>query len=468
MADAPWTDDACSLVDAFRRGDLTPLEALDATEAAVKSSDLNAVSYTDFERAREVARCADVSLPFGGVPIGVKELDRVLGWPNNHASLVFEGEVSAEDQTVISRLRAAGAVLAVQTTASEFGGINCTNTRLHGATGNPWNPQRTPGGSSGGSAALVAGGVLPLATGGDGGGSIRIPAGFCGLFGLKVTYGRIPKGPHTDFGPLTAVLGCLSRSVRDTARHLDVTNGYDTHDPQSLPRVEGYEAGLGSLDLAGLKVALLPDLGGSARVRADVAALVTEAAEDVCQGAGMKLVDVAVEIPLGSSEWALANMAGLLADLDGRYPDCEPLLTPEMMFGLNVAYHQFDLRLAASVETFRRRVNEAFAELFDAVDVVIASTNPDIAFGAAGPLPTQVDGVDLLEELGFERAMMNNGALTIPSNLVGNPAASIPVGLVDGLPVGLQAIAAHHREDLLLDLALEFERRRPWPKVAPS
>ena len=150
------------------------------------------------------------------------------------------------DSTQVERLRAAGAVLAGQTTASEFGGINCTSTKLHGTTRNPWNQERTPGGSSGGSAAAVAGGLVPLASGSDGGGSIRIPAGFCGLFGHKSTFGQIPKGPKATQPPLTVVVGCVSRSVRDTARWYDVCNGFDARDTLSLPRVDGWEAGLDS------------------------------------------------------------------------------------------------------------------------------------------------------------------------------------------------------------------------------
>ena len=468
MPQLPWLGDACSLVEAYRRRELSPLEALDACIEAIEASNLNAISHTDYDRAREAAAAADVELPFGGVPIAVKELDRVAGWPYNHASLVFEGEVSEFDHTVIERLRTAGAVLPVQTTASEFGGINCTTTRLHGSTSSPWMAGRTPGGSSGGTAAAVSGGLVPIGTGGDGGGSIRIPAGFCGLFGLKPTYGRIPKGPATDFGPLTAVIGCLSRSVRDTARYLDVTNGYDTHDPQSLPRVEGYEAALGSTELAGLRVAVLPDLGGSARVASAVAGVVEEAGAALIEMTGMKRVEIAIDLPPGSMEWALANMTSLIVDLDGRYPDREADLTPEIVFALNVASHQYDLRLAGTVEAYRRRVHEAMAEIFDQADVLVASTNPDVAFGAAGPVPTVVDGVDLVEEMGLVQGMLNNGALTIPSNLAWNPAASVPAGMVDGLPVGMQLIAAHHREPLLLDLALAFERERPWPLVAPG
>ena len=200
-------DDACGLVDAFRAKDISPLEALDACIDAIERSPLNAFSHTDFERAREAATEADVALPFGGVPFGVKELERVKGWPSTDASVIFRDRISDYDQTSVVRLRGAGAVLAAQTTASEFGGINCTSTELHGTTRNPWNQDRTPGGSSGGTAAAVAGGLLPIATGSDGGGSIRIPAGFTGLFGLKATYGRIPKGPWAGVEPLTSVIG---------------------------------------------------------------------------------------------------------------------------------------------------------------------------------------------------------------------------------------------------------------------
>jgi Asp-tRNA(Asn)/Glu-tRNA(Gln) amidotransferase A subunit family amidase len=251
MSDAPWLGDACSLVDAFRSGEITPPEALDLSLAAIERSQLNAVSFVDEEQARAVAAKADVSLPFGGVPTGIKELDPVQGWPQTEGSLVYKDRVSEYDSTMIARLKAAGIVPVAQTTASEFGGINLTYTRLHGATKNPYDFERTPGGSSGGSAAGVAGGLFPIATGGDGGGSIRIPAGFTGLLGLKATFGRIPKGPHTEIEPLTAVFGCVSRSVRDAARWFDVCNGADEYDPFSLPRVEGWEVGLGTRDRRG-------------------------------------------------------------------------------------------------------------------------------------------------------------------------------------------------------------------------
>jgi aspartyl-tRNA(Asn)/glutamyl-tRNA(Gln) amidotransferase subunit A len=459
--------DACSLVDAFRRGDLSPLEAVDACITAIDRSPLNAFSHTDFERARDAARDADVSLPFGGVPFGVKELERVRGWPFTEASKIFADRVADVDDLSIGRLRTTGAVLLAQTTASEFGGINCTSTELHGTTRNPWNLERTPGGSSGGTAAAVAGGLLPIATGSDGGGSIRIPAGFAGLFGLKATYGRVPKGPGVGVEPLTSVLGCLTRSVRDTARYFDCCNGFDQHDPTSLPQVGGWEAGLGSIDLQGRTVAIVPDLG-TAQVRAEVAETVSVAAAALARAAGLRVVDVTPAVPPLESQWAMAGQVAIVADLGDAYPDRIDELSSEMRLGLEMARSAFNLEQAAAIESYRRTLNEAMANLFAAADFVMVSTNPDVAFAAEGPPPFTLPGRDLIREVGFMRAIMNNAALTAPSNLNGSPAVNIPAGVVDGLPVGLQVLAGHHREPELLNLALVAERELPWMMVAPG
>jgi len=467
MTDQPWLDDACSLVDAFRAGTLSPTEALDASLAAIEASGLNAVSHLAVETAREQAAAADVSLPFGGVPMGIKELEPVAHWPYTEASLVFADRVSDHDSTQVTRLRAAGAVLAAQTTASEFGGINCTNTKLHGTTRNPWDPERTPGGSSGGTAASVAGGLLPIASGGDGGGSIRIPAGFTGLFGLKATYGRIPRGPGTLQPPLTVVVGCLSRSVRDTARWFDVCNGFHPNDTLSLPRVEGWEAGLDSFDLSGKRAVIAIDLG-AAIVEPRGAALITSLAEALITSAGLTRVDVVVDLPQGGLEWVMSNVVGLAGELGDRYPGCNDDLTPEIQLGLNLATYNLDVQSAGRTEMFRIDINEQMATLFEQTDFVFCATNPDTAFSATGPMPTTVGGIDLIKEYGFDRALGNNGALTIPANLTGNPAVSIPAGQVDGLPVGLQIIGRHHEEQLLLDLARRAEREQPWPLVAPA
>jgi aspartyl-tRNA(Asn)/glutamyl-tRNA(Gln) amidotransferase subunit A len=461
MPDTPWQGDAASLVDAYRSGERSPLEELDATLAAIEASDLNAFSFVDPDRARTVAARADVSLPFGGVPFGVKELSPVAGWPDTDGSLVFADRKADITSTMVQRaVDAGGAVPVGLTTASEFGGLNVSVTRLNGVTGNAWDPTRTAGGSSGGSASAVAGGLVPIATGGDGGGSIRIPAGFNGLVGMKGTVGRIPRGPRAQVGNFTVVIGCLARSVRDAARWFDVCAGYDSRDPYSLPSPGGWEAGIGTHDLAGLRVAVVPHLA-TAVVHPDVELVVLDTADTLIAAAGLRRVDgVTVDVPGLGFEWAMSGLAGVLADLGDRWPEAKELLTEEMAFGVTTAEEHFDLGMAARVVERRTVANEAMAAVFDEVDVVICATNPDTAYPAPVTLNTRVGD----QRVGPE----NNGALTIPANITGCPAISVPAGLVDGLPVGVQLMTRHHDDALLFDLAAILERERPWPLVAPG
>lgn len=467
MVADPWLHDACALVDAFRARAISPDEALEASLAAIGASGLNAVTHLDADAARAAAAHADVSLPFGGVPIAVKELEAVRGWPDTEASLVFDGRVADHDSTQVARLKAAGAVVVAQTAASEFGGVNFTSTRLHGTTRNPWDPERTPGGSSGGSAAAVAGGLVPIATGGDGGGSIRIPAAFSGLLGLKPTYGRIPRGPRAHQPPLTVVAGCLARSVRDTARWLDVCNGFDARDTLSLPRVEGFEARLGHVGLAGVRATVCIDFG-DAIVEPRQADLLVEVAEAVIAASGIRRVDCDVRFPKGGWEWSLSNLIGLAGTLGDRWPGCSDLLTREIRSGMKLADSHLNVRTAGDAEMYRIEANERMAEIFESTDLIMCATNPDVAFAAEGPMPTTVGTVDLAARYSRGRAIANHGTLTIPANLTGNPAISIPAGLVGGLPVGLQVIGRHHDEDRLLALARIIELERPWPLVAPG
>jgi len=463
MGDTPWQGDACSLVEAFRRGERTPLEELEATSTAVAASALNAVSYQPTEAALAAAAAADVSKPFGGVPVGVKELDHVTGWPATNASVVFADEVATFTSTLLTRLvDDGGAVLAVQTTASEFGGVNVTRTLLHGATGNPWDPSRTPGGSSGGSAAAVAGGLVTLATAGDGGGSIRIPAGFTGLVGLKATYGRIPRGPELEIGNYTTTTGGLTRSVRDTARLFDVANGHDGRDPFSLPRVEGWELGLGSYAgaLRGLRVAVVEDWGGAV-VSPAMWERLEDAADHLIAAAGMvRTGGVDTSLPRMGAAWSISGMISISYALGDRWPACADDLTPEMRHGLERTAGLYGAEARGKIEHRRMELNEAMARIFDEVDLVVTASNPDVAFAAEGPLPSIFGGV--------EGGMGNNGRLTFPANLYGCPAISMPAGELDGLPIGLQVVGRHFTEPLLLDLALTMERTRPWPLVAPG
>jgi Asp-tRNA(Asn)/Glu-tRNA(Gln) amidotransferase A subunit family amidase len=462
MPDTPWLGDACSLVEAFRKGLRSPLEELDATLAAIEASELNAFSYVDPESARAKAAAADVEQPFGGVPFGIKELGHYLGWPDTEASLVFQDRVGVYTDTVLERAEQLGGVVPVGlTTASEFGGLNVSVSKLNGVTHNPWQRGRTAGGSSGGSSAAVAGGLVSLASGGDGGGSIRIPAAFNGLPGMKGTAGRVPRGPHTDVHPMTVVLGVMCRSVRDICRFYDVVTGYDPRDPYSLPKVEGWERNLGShlSDLRGAKVAIVADLG-VATVNPAVADMVVEAGESLAREVGLQVVDLDVKFPGLGYEWALGNLASLYGELREVWPDCREQLSGEIAFGLQIAEEKYSLKMMARSERARTAANETVAAAFDAVDFIISATNPDVAFAAETFLNLEVAG----QEVGPE----NNGALTIPYNIVGSPSLSVPIGQLNGLPVGMQIAAAHHQDALVLDLGLAVERTRPWPTVAPS
>src|SRR5690242_20572328 len=321
MTNSPWLGDASSLVAAFRAGERSPVEELEATFAAIARSDLNAFAFLDPERAFDAARRADVSLPFGGVPVGVKELEPVLGWPATEGSLVFRDRIATETSPVVKRLqRAGGAVPVGLTTSSEFGGLNVGVTKLHGVTHNPWRYGRTPGGSSAGSAAAVAGGLVTLATGGDGGGSIRIPAGYTGLLGMKGTFGRIPRSPFAYSRPVTVVLGCMARSVRDAARYYDVCAGYDPGDPSSLPTSGGWERNLGTHELAGRRVAVLPTLGTACKIDPAVEARVCAAASELIDATGMVRVDLDLEFPNLAAHWMMGNLSTLLAELGDRWP----------------------------------------------------------------------------------------------------------------------------------------------------
>jgi Asp-tRNA(Asn)/Glu-tRNA(Gln) amidotransferase A subunit family amidase len=501
MVDAPWTDDACSLVDAFRAGERSPLEELDASLAAIQASDLNAFSFVDPERARDAARVADVSRPFGGVPVGIKELDPVAGWPFTEASLVFRDRVADTTSTMVQRLAADGGAVPVGlTTASEFGGLNVGVTKINGVTHNPWRHGRTTGGSSAGSASAVAGGLVTLATGGDGGGSIRIPAGYTGLLGMKGTFGRIPRSPFAYSRPVTVVLGCMARSVRDAARYYDVCAGYDPGDPSSLPTSGGWERNLGTHELAGRRVAVLPTLGTACKIDPAVEARVCAAASELIDATGMVRVDLDLEFPNLAAHWMMGNLSTLLAELGDRWPGCASELTEEVATGLFTSQALYNLRTAAVAEELRLQAYDAMADAFRQVDFVIGATNPDVAFAADAPTSsTSTSFIDaarggVVAQLALRGALtgarliaavlpdvptrlldlttrrfpdlVSMGALTMISNLCGNPAVSIPAGLVDGLPVGLQVLARHHADALLFDVALAAERSTPWPRIA--
>jgi aspartyl-tRNA(Asn)/glutamyl-tRNA(Gln) amidotransferase subunit A len=461
-----WLEDACSLAAAIKRREILAADALKGTLEAIANSRLNALTYLDSDRAMQQAEEIDRRIaaghdpgPFAGVPLLVKDVEDAEGMPTAHGSLVFKDKIAARDCTHVDRLRAAGVAIVGKSATSEFGFVAYTSTKLHGTTRNPWNLERTPAGSSGGSAAAVAGGLVPLATGGDGGGSIRIPASYCGLVGMKGTYGRIPKGPRTVYGQLTAVKGTVARSVSDAARWYDVACGYDARDPLSLPNPGNWEANLGKRDLRGLRVAVSPTLG-NAVVHPEVEQIVSRAADILIEATGMKRVDMDVNVPENGLAWARAGLPSLISDLQDHWPDCKEALTFEIRFAMEAA-PMYRAHHGAEVEKFRVEMNEAMADLFEKVDVLLCATSPMEPFAAEGPMPYNVGDVSV--------SPYNAGALTIPANLSGHPAISVPAGLsASGLPIGLQAYARRHEDALLLDLAFAMEKAQPWPRVAPG
>jgi len=458
---SPWQGDAVSLVDAFRTGQRSPIEELDSTLSAIGSSTLNAFSFLDPEGARQRARKADVSLPFGGVPLGVKELDSVLGWPDTDACVIFADRKATHTSLMVERVTTTGGANPIGLcTASEFGGVNVTRTVLNGVTHNPWQHGRTPGGSSGGSSAAVAGGLLTIATGGDGGGSIRIPAGFTGLVGLKATFGRIPRAPKVKLGNLTVNSGCMARSIRDTARWFDVCNGHDSRDPLSLQRVDNWETELGTFSdsLRGKTAVLAPNWGGAV-VSPAMWTQLDEYGRRLALETGLRLVEIDTSLPNMGAAWSISGMISIHAELAEHWPACADVLTPEMRAGLELTSGKYNAEARAKIESRRVLLNERMAEIFNAVDFVITASNPDVAFAAEGPLPATFGGI-----VGGQG---NNGKLTFPANMYGNPAISIPCGTLDGLPIGLQVNGRHFSEQLLLDLGLAMERSRPWALVAP-
>jgi aspartyl-tRNA(Asn)/glutamyl-tRNA(Gln) amidotransferase subunit A len=282
---------------------------------------------------------------------------------------------------------------------------------------------------------------------------------------LKGTFGRIPRGPHAEYGNLTVSTGCMARSVRDTARWFDVTNGHDPRDPLSLPRVDGWEVGLGSnLDgLRGARVAVVDDWGGAV-VSPVMWELLEEAADALIDDCGLRrVIGLDTHVPRMGGAWSISGMISIAAQLADKWPECADDLTPEMRYGLQATAGKYDATARARIERRRTEVNEAMARIFDpaeGVDFVITATNPDVAFDAEGPLPGTFGGI--------EAGAANNGRLTFPANLHGNPAISVPAGFLDGLPIGLQIVGRHFSEPLLLDLALTMERNRPWPLTSRS
>jgi aspartyl-tRNA(Asn)/glutamyl-tRNA(Gln) amidotransferase subunit A len=468
-----WERDAWELADAVRAGDVSAAELLDVSLARIEelNGDLNAVCYLDADAARKRAAEIDTMVvdgvdpgPFAGVPMGVKELAQAEGFPDTHASQLYADRIAEADCTEVCRLREAGAVIVGLTTAPEFGIPSFTSSPLHGVTRNPWNLERTPGGSSGGSAAAVSSGMLPACTGSDGGGSIRIPSSYSGLPGFKTTFGLIGAGPEPYDSGLTSVHGPIVRSVRDAARYVDVCAGPTLTDPTSLPKPDPFEPIVTSPDVAramlrGKRAAWSSTLGYGL-CDPGVEEVTHDAARQLVAEAGLELVDVDVQFPKPGRAWGLMSAPGLAA---WHYDEAIERLD-DLDFLLRVSVEGLPHLRAEHLGRAVRRRHElltASAAVFADVDILLTPTTATTAYEAEGILRGPVAGqeVDL---------MILSAAFTAPFNMTCQPGFSIPAGLVDGMPCGLQVVARRHEDDLCVAAATLMELARPWPKVAPS
>ena len=391
--------------------------------------------------------------PLAGLPLGVKDLENAAGFVTTKGSRLYRDNRVDFDDAHVARLRAAGAIVVGKTNTPEFGHIPFTDNELFGATLNPWNLERTPGGSSGGSSAALASGMAPLATASDGGGSIRIPACYTGLYGLKPSQGRTPIAPRPM--PTWLSISCygpLTRCVRDAAIYLDVVAGPHPGDPESLPPPDVSYADTLDEPLPKLRIAFNETLGVT-RVQRDVLREVRAAAEAFAD-MGHEVEENHDEIPEMGGWWARVSAFQSLGqewdNFSTRHDEFTARYIRQLDRALEVGPSDF--------QEFLRRRGELVAwtaRLFERYDLLLTPTLPTEAFAPAGPIPREIEG---------ERA--NAIAFTYPFNFTGHPAASVPAGLTDaGLPCGLQIVAPRHRDDLVLRASRAYEQARPFPPL---
>jgi aspartyl-tRNA(Asn)/glutamyl-tRNA(Gln) amidotransferase subunit A len=469
----PHQRSARAIADEVRGGGLRARDVLEASLDRIERLNplVNAFVFLDPDRARAAADAVDARVaagedpgPLAGVPLGIKELESVEGWPDTRASTARRDRIGSTTSTMTSRLLAAGAVPVGLTASPEIGHLPYTASVLHGPTRNPWNLERTPGGSSGGAGAALAAGLVPLATGSDMGGSIRLPAGWSGVVGVKGTLGRIPRGPGWVGHANMIHYGPLARTVGDAARFLDVAAGTDERDPTSLPAPSvPFEQAMESIDLGGLRVAVVDDNGLSPS-HPEVRAVLRQAADALIAAAGLREVPLTLVLP------DILPGAAAMLFADGE-PEMAELM-PEVMGNLfategaaalmEAAFATADLSLeAVALSTqVRHALTLELARAFGEADLLLLPTSPVPAFGCSGPLPTVVDG----REVGPQACALFTG----PFNMSGHPVVSVPMGMVDGAPVGMQIVARRHQDALALAAALAVERARPWPLQAPD
>jgi Asp-tRNA(Asn)/Glu-tRNA(Gln) amidotransferase A subunit family amidase len=447
------------LADSIRSRELSPVTLMEATLRRIDALNpqLNAFVVVRHDEALAEAKALaerlsrNVTLgPLAGLPLAVKDEEGVAGLPTTFGSIPFRDAIATEDSPQVSRLKAAGAIVVGKTNLPEFGHTAYTSNRLFGTTRNPWNLERTPGGSSGGSSAAIASGMVPLATAADGGGSIRIPACYTGSFGLKPSFGRVAKGwgPMLEFSD-TIVWGPITRTVRDAALYLDAVVGAHPADPDSLPHPGfSYAARLDQLP-TGLRAAFSPTLGLTvleSGVRREVEAAVRAFGDFDCT-----VEEFTDTFPDVTVAWITMFAAEYLAKVAPIWESRRSDWDEGFVRTVELARDVTPARLG-DIQRMRADLNRFVAGIFERYDLLITPTLPTVAFAAEGPIPQEIEGQEA-----------NAICFTYPFNFTGHPAISVRAGLTDdGLPCGLQVVAPRHREDLLLQVARAYEQVRPW------
>ncbi len=467
-----WLD-ATALAALVAAGDVTPLELVDGAIERIEALNpqLNAVIFELFDRARDEARGTLPDGPFRGVPFLLKDLMCELAGTPYADGTAFSGEyVSVTDQALAARYTAAGFVVCGKTNAPEFGILPTTEPRRFGPTRNPWDPTRTTGGSSGGTAAAVASGMVPVAHGNDGGGSIRIPASCCGLFGLKPTRARNSLAPLMGdaYAGLIAE-HVLTRSVRDSAAILDATHGAVPGDPYAAPPLRGASfLAATTSDPPPLRIGLVTASPSDSDVDPECVSAAERAAAR-CEALGHTVEPATLPVDadafVGSfiTVWAAGN-AWTRSGWEARVgrpateDDLEPLTWALCEMGASASAAD----LLAAVDTLQR-ISRDVASVFEAYDVVLTPT--------LGELPVELGTFDAPDDepiLALLRAATFT-PFTPLFNVTGQPAASIPLSTAaSGLPVGVQAVARFGDEETVLALAAQLERAEPWAQRRPA
>ena len=437
------------------------IEALD--------SQLNSYLTLTYDAAMKTAKSAEEAVvrgdklgPLHGLPISIKDTDITTGVRTTLGSLVFKDRVPDEDSIVVERVQIAGAISLGKTNMPEFGLVGTCENLLGDDGRNPWNTDRTPGGSSGGAAAATAAALCSMATGGDGGGSIRLPASFCGIYGIKPTQGRVPKyaGAQAQALPnLFSQSGPLTRTVRDSALFLQVMAGHDPRDPTTLREPPpNFLAALDG-DIKGLRIGWSPDYGFGA-VEPEGVESASKAAQVFAElGCSVEDSGLVLDSPYDGygpifSAAAYANHGNLLESHGDQLTHFARFFIEE---GAKVTGADYNKALG-----LLDRLKMQFADLFDTYDLLLSPTLACTAL-PVGEFPTEIAG-----RSDFPNRYFSFFPFTYPINAVGHAAASIPCGFSsDGMPIGLHIVGRKGDEETVIAASAAFERARPWVQHRP-